>query len=69
MVIFQQAAKPFPADDLSFTTTDILIGSNDLVPKSLMIALSMIVLHEVVDRSAQHPLAKEDHTVETLFFR
>ena len=61
VVVLQQAAEPFPADDLSFKPANIPIRGNDLIAKPLVIALGVIVLYEVVERSAQHPSCESQH--------
>ena len=67
VIVLEQSAEAFAANNLTGGLADRIIGLDDLVVEPLMFALGMKMGHEVCHRVPEHLLAEEDHPVQTLF--
>lgn len=66
MIVLEQSAKPLSTFDLSVNASDFFTRLNDRVAQSLVIALMLVVLQELIDRIAHRTLPEEDHTIQAL---
>ena len=55
MIVVQQTAEAFAADNLAGCLADLLFGFWDLVVEALVIAFVMIMKQELFDRVSQCP--------------
>ena len=67
MVIIEHSTETLAAMH-RLTWRDDRGGPQELVCEALMIALSVVVRHEVGDRVLKRGLSEEDHSVQTLGF-
>ena len=61
MVVPKNAAESFAALNLAIRVADILLGIDELVVETLVVALFVIMVHERGGRSAERVFAKQNH--------
>ena len=66
VVITEQAAQSLTTSHVSMGTADAFFRFDQRVPEPLMVALSMIMMHELSDGPAQRSLTEEDHPLQAL---
>ena len=66
MVIAEQAAQSLTTSHLPVRTADAFFRFEQRVPKPLMVALSVIMMDELSDGTAQRLLTEEDHPLQAL---
>ena len=66
VVIAEQAAQSLTTSHLPVGTTDAFFRFEQRVPEPLMVALSVIMMDELSDGTAQRWLTEEDHPLQAL---
>ena len=66
VVITEQAAQSLTTSHLPVRTADAFFRFEQRVPKPLMVALSVIMMDELNDGTAQRWLTEEDHPLQAL---
>ena len=66
MVIAEQAAQSLTTSHLPVRTADAFFRFEQRVPEPLMVALSVIMMDELSDGTAQRLLTEEDHPLQAL---
>ena len=68
IVIFEKSSESRPYFDSAFTPSHTLLGMNDAAIQSLMITLSVVVRHILLDGEAEMLLSERNDLVQTLGF-
>ena len=66
VVITEQAAQSLTTSHLPVGTADAFFRFDQCIPEPLMVALSMIMMDELGDGTAQRWLTEEDHPLQAL---
>jgi len=68
IVVVQHAAQPLPPLYRTARSQVTRLGKNDSIGQSLVVSLSMIMRHEILDDHLERCLSKQNHSIQTRFF-